>query len=88
MSKRYASGRKALRQNVVRRLKNREERSAIRTYVKKATKALEAGKKEECQAAYAAMASALDKGVKHGLVHKNTAARKKSRIARKIQAIQ
>lgn len=87
MSKRYSSGRKALRQNQNLRIKNRIERSKIRTMIKNASESVASADKSKAQKAYTEMASALDKGVKHGLVHKNKAARQKSRIAKKLNAL-
>jgi len=61
--------------------------SKIRTEVKKTRHALAAGKAEEASALMPELFSALDKGVKHGRLHKNTAARRKSRIAKKLAQI-
>jgi small subunit ribosomal protein S20 len=84
LSTRYHSGIKAKRQNETHKAHNKAEMSKIRTQVKK-TRALAAvGKQDEAAALMPEMFSVLDKGVKHGRLHKNTAARRKSRIAKKL----
>lgn len=80
MSTRYKCGLKANRQNVARRDRNRMERSTIRTWIKKTELAAKEGNKEKIGDYYKKMVSAIDKGVKHGLLHANMAARKKSRM--------
>lgn len=87
MSKRYHSGLKANRQNIAHRMRNKSEMSKIRTQVKKSRLALAEGKKDEAIALMPELFSVLDKGVKHGRVHKNTAARKKSRLAKRLAAL-
>jgi len=84
LSKRYHSGIKAKRQNETHKARNKAEMSNIRTYVKKARAAAVAGKQDEAKTLMPEMFSVLDKGVKHGRLHKNTAARRKSRIAKKL----
>jgi small subunit ribosomal protein S20 len=61
--------------------------SKIRTQVKKSRVALAEGKKEDAETLMPALFSVLDKGVKHGRLHKNTVARKKSRMAKKLAAL-
>lgn len=80
MSTRYKAGLKAHRQSVARRGKNRMERSGIRTWIKKTEAAAKEGNEEKIGDYYKKMVSAIDKGVKHGLLHVNMAARKKSRM--------
>ena len=87
MSTRYSSGIKAKRQTATRRARNKSEMSKIRTNVKKTRQALAAGKADEVNARMPELFSVLDKGVKRGRLHKNTAARRKSRIAKKLAAI-
>jgi small subunit ribosomal protein S20 len=71
---------KRARQNETRRLRNRVYRSAPRTYIKTARKQIEAGELEEAQTTVAAAIKSLDKAVQKGLIHKNNAARQKSRL--------
>lgn len=76
-----ASAKKRARQNEKRRRKNQAQRSAMRTQEKK-VRALVAEKKlDEAQKASAKLVSLVDKAAKTNLIHKNAAARKKSRIA-------
>ncbi len=65
--------------------RNRSIKSSVRTAVKKFESAL-AQDAAAAADAYRKAASALDKGVTKGVVHKNAAARKKSRLARKLNA--
>jgi len=70
---------KRVRQNEKRRLRNKAVKSYVRTMIKRV---LESEDKEEAlRKAY----SALDKAVKKGVIHKNTAARKKSRLAKLVK---
>ncbi|MDR0249561.1 MAG: 30S ribosomal protein S20 [Oscillospiraceae bacterium] len=64
--------------------KNKMARSSLKTTVKKARLAADNGTADEALAAYADAQKALDKAVSRGLLHKNTAARRKSRLQRKI----
>ena len=61
---------------------NSQARSAMRTTVKKAEQALATGA-ENAQELVVAASKALDKAASKGLIHKNAAARKKSRLAKK-----
>ena len=87
MSRRYPSGLKALRQNIARRMKNRAERSSIRTAIKRLDGAVAASNKEKVTDLYQSMVSVIDKGVKHGLLHRNMASRKKSRMQKKVNLV-
>lgn len=78
---------KRARQNVVRREHNQSARSKIRTYIKKVLSAVQAGKKEEAQTLYREVTSVLDKAAGKKIIHKNKAARHKSRINQKIKAM-
>src|SRR5947207_12813023 len=76
---------KRMRQNERRRLRNRGVRSKVRTAVKTARTALE-GPVTESRAAVSDAIRALDKAVTKGVIHPNTAARKKSTLARRLAA--
>ena len=77
---------KHARQNARRRLRNRVYRSGARTYVKAARRAIEGGEPEEVQhAAVVAAIKALDKAAQKGIIHKNNAARRKSRLFKLLQ---
>lgn len=66
---------------------NKSENSAMKTAVKKFLSAVEAGNKEEATALYTAAVSAIDSAVSDGLFHKNRAANKKSKLAKKLAAM-
>ena len=59
----------------------------MRTAVKSVVYAIEAGEKETAQAAYKVAIPALDRAVSKGLIHKNKAARHKSRLNSRITAM-
>jgi len=77
---------KRARQNEKHRQQNTGQRSTMRTYLKRVTKALAESKAELAQAGYRAMVSQVDKLVSKGLIHKNKAARHKSRLNAHIKA--
>lgn len=70
-----------------RRQHNASRRSMMRTYLKKVHAAIEAGNKEAAQEALAAATPILDRLATRGLVHKNKAARHKSRLVARIKAL-
>ncbi|MEM0516257.1 30S ribosomal protein S20 [Pseudoalteromonas sp. YIC-827] len=70
-----------------RRQHNASRRSMMRTYTKKVIAAIQAGDKEAAQAAFAVATPILDRYATKGLIHKNKAARHKSRLAAKIKAL-
>jgi small subunit ribosomal protein S20 len=78
---------KRARQNPKRRLHNASARSMLRTYIKKVIKAVESGEVEMARAAYTKAQPIIDKAVNKGLIHKNKAARTKSRLAARIKAM-
>lgn len=67
-----------------RRARNRSARSAVRTSVKKARIGILGGAKDEASAAVAEAAKELDKVASKGIIHKNQAARRKSRLMRQL----
>ena len=81
------SAEKSQRQNEVRRLRNRTVRSEVRTGVRKFLEAVEAKNKETAAAAYLSCQKLIDTAVRKGVLHKNTAARKKSRLCAKLNAL-
>jgi len=66
--------------------RNRRLKSALRTAIKRFEQALAAGATEEAQANLRRALVAIDKAVTKGILHRNTAARKKSRLMRKMNA--
>ncbi|WP_395613655.1 30S ribosomal protein S20 [Allosphingosinicella sp.] len=61
--------------------------SRIRTFVKQVESALDAGNKDEAKAAIARMQPELARGVARGVMHKNTASRKLSRLTKRVSAL-
>ena len=82
-----AQAKKRAKQSETRRQHNASQRSAMRTALKKAVTATEAGDYEVANAAYKAAVPILDSAVTHGILHKNKAARHKSRLNAKIKAL-
>jgi small subunit ribosomal protein S20 len=77
---------KRIKQSEKRRQRNRAARSTIRSSVKAARAAL-AGKSPESRAAVREALSTLDRAVTQGVMHRNTAARKKSALARTLNTL-
>ena len=76
------------RQNIKRRSRNRVYRGSARTYVKKARLAIESGDIEAARAATIQAASALDKAAQKGVLHKNNASRRKSRLMKQLAELE
>lgn len=81
------SAAKALRRSERRRLRNRMWRSTARTFVKKARKLIEAGDLEAAAHAVGDAISMLDRAALKGAIHKNNAARRKSRLMKRFNAL-
>ena len=81
------SAKKRAIQSEKRRQHNASRRSMTRTCIKKVIAAIEAGNKEAAQAAFTAAVPVLDRMATKGLIHKNKAARHKSRLNAQIKAI-
>ena len=79
---------KQARQNLKRRARNRVYRSAARTRVKRARRSTESGDLTLAEAEAAAAIKALDKAAQKGIIHKNNAARRKSRLIRLLRKSQ
>ncbi len=82
-----AQARKRARQAETRRQRNAGRRSEMRTELKKVVKAIDAGDKTAAQDALKAVTPLLDSLAGKGLIHKNKAARHKSRLNAKIRAL-
>ncbi|AHE66406.1 30S ribosomal protein S20 [Legionella oakridgensis] len=78
---------KRARQNIKRRQHNASARSMYRTFVKNVLKAVESGDKEAAKAAYTKAQPIIDKAAGTGLIHKNKAARIKSRLSARVKAM-
>ncbi len=79
--------RKRARQNEKSRKHNGGLRSMVRTYLKKTDAAIESGKIEAAQAAFDEFVPMLDRIADKGIIHKNKAARHKSRLNHRIKAL-
>jgi small subunit ribosomal protein S20 len=82
-----ASAKKRMRQDAVRRLRNRSSRSTLRTLVRKLRETIAAKKVEECESQFRVLVKKLDKAAANKLIHANAAARTKSRLSKAIMAI-
>ena len=78
---------KRARQNTKLRQRNAGARSMFRTFIKNVLKAVEAGNHEEARAAYNKAQPIIDKAAGKGLLHKNKAARIKSRLSARVKAM-
>lgn len=78
---------KRIRRNANRAEVNGARVSRIRTFVKKAESALESGDKPAAESALKAMQPEMARGVAKGVLHKNTAARKFSRLTKRLAAL-
>jgi len=76
------SSKKDLRRIVKRRARNLTAKTALKTYVKKVRVAAATGDTGATSTALTTAVKMLDKAVKRGIIHKNAAARRKSRIAK------
>ncbi|MDQ3289218.1 MAG: 30S ribosomal protein S20 [Pseudomonadota bacterium] len=81
------SAKKRAKQAVVRNARNGSQRSMLRTAVKKVLKALGENDAAAAQDAFAVAQPILDRFSSRGLIHKNKAARHKSRLNARIQAL-
>jgi len=78
---------KQWRQNEKRRARNRMVRSRTHTFVKKADAIILDGNKEEALEAVKQAISELDRAAKKGVIHANNAARRKSRLMKRFNAL-
>jgi small subunit ribosomal protein S20 len=78
---------KRIQRNASRAEINRARVSRIRTFVKQVESALAAGNKDEAKAALARVQPELFRGVARGVLHKNTASRKLSRLTRRLATL-
>ena len=71
-----------------RRQHNASQRSSLRTAIKKVVKTIATGNQAEAQAAYKAAVPVIDRMENKGIIHKNKAARHKSRLNTHVLAVQ
>lgn len=81
------SARKRIRIAETRRVRNRPYRTAARTFVKKAEAAIRTGDQTVAQAAVVDAISMLDRVASKGIIHRNNAARRKSRLMAKLNRV-
>ncbi|MDR1540882.1 MAG: 30S ribosomal protein S20 [Clostridiales bacterium] len=68
-------------------LRNKMIKSSTKTAIKKVIAAVGSGQKDAADAAYKKAASSIDKAATKGVFHRNTAARKKSRLAKMVNKV-
>lgn len=83
----HKSAEKRVRQNEKRRAVNRSNKGSLRTQIKKLRAALTAGDKAQSQELLNPTIALIDKSVNKGVLHKNTAARHKSRLTRHVSEL-
>jgi len=83
-----ASAKKRIRQNAKRRIRNRIYSSQARTYVKRARIALETNDAESAIDAVRQAVSKLDRAASKGVIHRKNAARRKSRLMKRLAALE
>ena len=83
----HASAKKRTRRNARRALVNGSRVNRMRTFIKKIELAISAGDAKAADAAFKAAQPEIDRGVAKGVLHKNTAARKLSRLSTRIKAL-
>ena len=82
------SAKKAVRRTARRTQINMNRRSRVRTFVRKVEEAIASGDHAAAQAALQAAQPEMMRGAQKGVLHKNTASRKVSRLAKRIKALQ
>ena len=83
-----AQARKRARQNTKRRQQLASQRSMVRTFIKRVNAAIEAKSYELATEAYKKAVPVIDRMAGKGVIHKNKAARHKSRLNKAIKALQ
>ena len=80
------SAMKRAKTSVGENLRNRMDKSELKTVVRRFDEALKSGDKEACEAAYLAAVKTVDQSAAKGVIHKNAADRKKAQLAKKRAA--
>lgn len=83
----HKSAKKRIRRNARKAAVNRARLSRVRTFVKNVELAIESGDKSQAQEAFVAAEPELQRGAARGVVHRNTASRKLSRLNARIKAM-
>ena len=80
------SAKKRVQLAEVRNARNKADKSALKTALKKFEAAAAEGNRTEAESAYKVAVKSVDKAAAKGILHKNTAARKKSALDKKLNA--
>ena len=83
-----ASARKRARQDEERRVHNRSQRTRMRTQIKRVVGALRSGDKSRADSAYKEAVPILDKMADKGIIHKNKAANRKSKLEKYVDSLE
>ena len=81
------SSKKRIRQNDTRRNRNRARRTVLKTHLRHCRDAFQRGTVDSAEGAFRQVCKALDQAASHGTIHRNAAARRKSRLARRLTAL-
>ncbi|HEX5471801.1 MAG TPA: 30S ribosomal protein S20 [Lacipirellulaceae bacterium] len=82
-----SSAKKRMRQDSVRRSRNRSTKASIRTQLRKVRTAIAAKKVDESEAEFRMLVKKLDQAASHNVIHPNSAARTKSRLSHAVKAL-
>jgi len=78
---------KRIRRNANREVINHSRISRVRTFIKQVESAIAAGKKDDAAAALKRVQPEMFRGVARGVIHKNTASRKFSRLSKRVASL-
>lgn len=78
------SQKKRIKTNEKRRQRNRSVKSELRTFVRKTREAIEGGDKQQAEESLRVVSRKLDKAVSKGVIHRNQAANRKSKLATQV----
>jgi len=83
----HFSALKRARQTEKRTARNRNNRSQLRSVLRKMRESIAAGNREQADQVYRETVSVLDKAIQKGVLHQNTASRYKSRLSVRVRAL-
>ena len=81
------SAKKRVRQTERRTIRNRARKSRLRTFVRRVEEAIESGDKQAAESAFKSAMPVMHRSVSKGVLHRNTAARKLSRLSARIKSM-
>ncbi|MGI9470710.1 MAG: 30S ribosomal protein S20 [Rubripirellula sp.] len=82
-----ASAKKRLRQNDKRRVHNRAAKSVMRSQIRRVREAVQAGDNEKAQSEFKVAQKKIDQAASKHLIHRNAAARTKSRLVKLVKSV-